>query len=132
MTDTGRKSLIQKALQARDMAYAPYSHFKVGAAVLTGSGTIYGGCNVENNSYGASLCAERNAIGTAIAAGEKKIYALAVAGSSDTYTTPCGICWQVMTEFNIQEVFCVRTEDDYLVRTGEELLPCAFFEKSLL
>ena len=112
MTDTERKSLIQKALQARDMAYAPYSHFKVGAA--------------------ASLCAERNAIGTAIAAGEKKIYALAVAGSSDTYTTPCGICRQVMTEFNIQEVFCVRTEDDYLVRTGEELLPCAFFEKSLL
>ena len=132
MTDTEQEVLIQKALLAREMAYAQYSDFKVGAAVLTGSGTIYGGCNVENNSYGASLCAERNAIGTAIAAGEKKICALAVAGSSQTYTTPCGICRQVMAEFGIQEVICVKTADDYLVKTGEELLPCAFFEKSLL
>jgi cytidine deaminase len=124
--------LIDEAEEARTHAYAPYSHFPVGAAVLCGSGRIYTGCNMENNSYGACLCAERNAIGTAVAAGEREMKALAVVGSHTDYTTPCGICRQVIREMQIPEIICAKNRDDFRAWTAEELLPHAFFEENLL
>lgn len=98
-----RAALVRAARQARRRAYAPYSGFKVGAAVLTRSGAIVTACNVENASYGLSVCAERAAIQRAVAEGHRQMEAIAVvAGSSGA--TPCGACRQVMQEFGITEV----------------------------
>lgn len=125
------RRLIQCALAARDHAYAPYSHFAVGAAVLTADGRIFPGCNVENASYPAGLCAERNALGSAIAAGATEFLAIAVCGSGTDYTTPCGMCRQFMSEFPVPLVICARGEEDYVLMTEEELLPHAFGAGSL-
>src|SRR5438105_687248 len=92
-------ALLQAAWQAQKNAYVPYSHFAVGAAVLGESGKTYGGANVENASYGLTVCAERVAIFSAIAAGERAIGAIAVVGSAQTVTPPCGACRQVLSEF---------------------------------
>ncbi len=97
--------LIQKLLavarQAREAAYAPYSgDFQVGAAVLTADGQIFTGCNIENASFGASMCAERVAIFTAVAAGQRQIKALAVIADTPQPITPCGLCRQVLSEFS--------------------------------
>lgn len=132
MTDSEIKKLVNLALKERENAYCPYSCFPVGAALLAEDGEIFAGCNMENNSYGASLCAERNAIGSAVAAGKRKFKALAVAGSSKDYTTPCGICRQVICEFQIPLVICVKNTGEYEVKKSEDLLPEAFFEKTLL
>lgn len=96
------KELIKKALNARKAAYAPYSKFKVGAAVETGSGRIYCGCNVENASYGLAICAERVAICNAVANGEKMFKRIVVATDSDILTPPCGACRQFLAEFNLK------------------------------
>lgn len=117
------KELIERAMEMARKAYAPYSRFQVGAAVLAESGEIYGGANVENASYGATVCAERSAIFAAVNAGERKLKAIAVTA------TPCGICRQVMREFCDPEAFRVivaKTADDYRVFTLEELLPESF------
>jgi len=87
------------ALDARKRAYAPYSRFKVGAALLADSGEIYGGCNVENASYGLCLCAERNALTTAVAAGQTRFRAVVVATGASPASPPCGMCLQVLSEF---------------------------------
>ncbi len=89
--------LVKTALQAREMAYAPYSHFPVGAALQTANGTIYAGCNVENASFGLTICAERNAIAHAVAQGARKFTAIAVV--TENGVTPCGACRQVLAEF---------------------------------
>jgi cytidine deaminase len=89
--------LIARAAEVRQRAYVPYSRYRVGAAVLTGSGKIFVGCNVENASYGLTVCAERNAVFQAVAAGEKEIRAVAVVTSNAGM--PCGACRQVLTEF---------------------------------
>jgi cytidine deaminase len=89
--------LVEAAAQVREMAYAPYSHFAVGAALRTVNGTIYAGCNVENASLGLTICAERNAIAHAVAQGARKFTAIAVV--SENGVTPCGACRQVLTEF---------------------------------
>ena len=123
------RELIERAIEMAQMAYAPYSRFQVGAAVLAESGKIYGGANVENASYGATICAERNAIFAAVNAGERKLKAIAVTA------TPCGMCRQVMREFCDPKAFKVivaKTADDYRVFTLEELLPESFGPEHLV
>ncbi len=98
-SDALRDYLVEAAKRARKNAYAPYSNYKVGAAIATKSGNVYVGCNFENASYGACICAERNAIGQMIAAGEKEPIACAVVTGGKRPGTPCGICRQVLVEF---------------------------------
>src|SRR5208337_1176715 len=97
MNEQQRRALVDAALSARQMAYAPYSKFLVGAAVLTESGTIYVGCNIENASYGLTICAERVALASAVAAGNRAVAAMAVATVGGA--TPCGACRQFAAEF---------------------------------
>ena len=99
MTPNQQKNLIKKAAAAMRRAYAPYSRFCVGAALLTREGRIFQGCNVENASYGLTLCAERTALGAAVAAGHRRFTALAVASSGQTAPMPCGACLQALAEF---------------------------------
>ena len=120
--------LIAKALEMKTAAYAPYSHFAVGAAVLAASGRIYGGANVENASYGATVCAERAAIFAAVNAGERKLTAIAVT------ETPGGVCRQVMREFadpKSFEVVVAKSPSDFRVFTLDRLLPESFGPESL-
>lgn len=125
--------LIESAIEAREKAYVPYSKFKVGAAVLTEDGTIYGGCNIENASFGATNCAERTAIFKAVSEGYKVIKAIAVVGDTTTHTYPCGICRQVIAEFaeGDMPVILVKNKEDYIVKTLQDILPGAFTKKDL-
>lgn len=107
------------------MAYAPYSGFAVGAAVLASDGRVFTGCNVENLSFGLSICAERNALFQAVAAGVRTISALAVVADSRKPVSPCGACRQVMAEFGNFPVICASLAGDRLVLPVEELLPRA-------
>ena len=127
------KKLIQVALDYRSRAYSPYSDFKVGAAVLFESGKIYGGCNIENASFGATNCAERTAIFNGISEGEKRIKAVAVVGSLKEYTYPCGICRQVIIEFGDEDVKIIiaKSEEDYIVKDMSEILPGTFTKTDL-
>ncbi|HSP47190.1 MAG TPA: cytidine deaminase [Clostridiaceae bacterium] len=128
------ETLIEEAIKARENAYVPYSAFKVGAAVLMEDGEIVSGCNIENASYGATNCAERTAIFTAIAGGHKKIRAVAVIGDEHNYTYPCGICRQVIVEFAESRdipILIVKNQKDYLVKSLEEILPGAFTKDAL-
>lgn len=133
MENEQRKELIEAALEARSLAYAPYSHYTVGAALLTADGKIYQGGNIENASYGATNCAERTAFFKAVSNGERRFRAIAVAGGREgelpeTYAYPCGICRQVMAEFCDKEfvVIAARNQDDYVQCRLEEILPFAF------
>ncbi len=92
--------LINKAKNVREHSYSPYSRFKVGAALKTKNGMVFTGCNIENSSYGLSICAEREAIFKAISAGERDLDTIAIVTDSDKLTTPCGACRQVMWEFS--------------------------------
>ena len=120
------KKLIENALIARENSYSPYSNFKVGACVLTDNQKYYLGTNVENSSYGGTICAERSAISTAISYGDKKIVAIAIVSSSGDYTFPCGICRQVMAEFGDIEVVIAKSVEDYKVFKISELLLYSF------
>ena len=97
------KELVLKAIKAMEQAYTPYSHFQVGAALLTEEGRIYTGCNIENAAYTPTNCAERTAFFKAVSEGERNFKAIAIVGGKDgvltTYTPPCGVCRQVMMEF---------------------------------
>lgn len=127
------KELILRALKAREFAYAPYSNFKVGAAVITENGEVYSGCNIENASFGATNCAERTAIFKAISEGHRSIKALAVVGDTTTYTYPCGICRQVMAEFADKDtdIIIVKNENEYIIKKLKEILPGAFTKDDL-
>jgi cytidine deaminase len=124
--------LIQKALQARELAYAPYSQYKVGAALLGKSGRIYTGCNVENASYGASICAERVAAVKAVSEGEFQFEALAVAVAGDEPGSPCGICRQFLAEFGTElRLIRVNLKGARIDGVLEEYLPEAFTRRRL-
>jgi cytidine deaminase len=90
--------LVKEAMKAKELAYVPYSHFQVGAAVLTKDGKVYRGCNIENASYGATNCAERTALYKAVSEGDRDFEAIAIVSSSNDFTPPCGICRQVLAE----------------------------------
>ena len=123
--------LVKKAYEAMEFSYSPYSHFKVGAALLTESGKVYTGCNVEVVSFGATNCAERTAIFKAISEGEMNYKAIAVVSSSNDLTFPCGICRQVIVEFAKDIDIIVAKGYDYQVYTIDELLPKSFTDKDL-
>lgn len=126
------KKLIQKAMEVREKAYVPYSSFKVGAALLGGSGAIYTGCNVECASLGGTNCAERTALFKAISEGETSFQAIAVTGDPDQYTYPCGICRQVLVEFGKDlKVIVAKSETDYRVHGLDALLPHSFTPEDL-
>lgn len=125
------KDLLREAEIAREKAYAPYSGFKVGAALLTPGGKIYRGANVENASYGLSICAERTAIFTAVAAGEKDFTALALVAAPGT--TPCGACRQVIMEFaHDAEIVFINEAGEAEIKKARELLPATFTLSNML
>jgi len=127
------QELVEAAQAARERAYAPYSGFRVGAAVEAGSGSVYAGCNVENASYGLTICAERVAVFKAVAAGEQEITALAVV--SGPGATPCGACRQVLAEFTLQpeelRITVVNGRGDRRFYTLGQLLPVSFSGEEL-
>ena len=132
MTEREVDALVSCAMQAREKAYAPYSGFSVGAAVLTGSGEIYTGCNIENASYGATCCAERVALFKAISQGESEILMIAVVAEGEEAVPPCGICRQVMIELAPQAVVVMSNLEGKRERwTVQELLPNAFAKFSM-
>ncbi len=120
--------LMDKAIDVSKNAYAPYSHFAVGACVVGGSGNLYTGCNFENSSFGLTICAERNAIGTAIANGEKNIQAIAIYSPNSEDCSPCGACRQVISEFCGPEGIDVitLTSEGLKIRNLNEILPERF------
>lgn len=120
-------TLINEAKAVMKFSYSPYSKFAVGAALLTESGEIFVGCNVENSSFGATICAERVAVTSAVAKGHQKFKAIAVISSSEKLCTPCGICRQVISEFSLElPVICCKANEEYEVFALHELLPKAF------
>lgn len=125
------KELMKMAIEARQNAYAPYSHFTVGAALLAESGKVYTGCNIENASYGLTCCAERNAIFAAVGAGERRFKMLAVAADSPEPVAPCGACRQVIAEFGIPLVVMGNLKEATKTMTAEELLPYGFGQESM-
>ena len=128
--------LIKEAYEAQKYAYVPYSHFRVGAALLCKNGEIYRGCNVENASYGAANCAERTAVFKAVSDGKREFRQIAIVGNLEgqdpgewEYCAPCGICRQVLREFchpGEFQVVLARSLEEYRVYTLEELLPESF------
>lgn len=121
------EKLVQLALQARQQAYAPYSKFAVGAALLTGDGEVFTGCNVENASYGLTVCAERVALFKAVSAGRRSFRAIAIAAGTDDYCSPCGACRQVLAEFGGDTVvYMANRNGAYRAMTVAQLLPAAF------
>ncbi|OLN30467.1 cytidine deaminase [Desulfosporosinus metallidurans] len=122
-----QQELIHLAKAAYQQAYVPYSHYPVGAAVLFSSGKIYSGCNVENASYGLTVCAERNAIFQAVAQGERKLKGIAIAVPTDEFPSPCGACRQVIREFAVDcPVILINGQGETRVTNLKTLLPDAF------
>lgn len=122
------KELIAAAKKYRENAYAPYSKFKVGAAVLTKKGNVYGGCNIENSSFPLTNCAERTAIFKAVSEGEQEFEAIALIADTPGPCSPCGACRQVMVEFKIPRIIMANLKGDVKVVTLEEIMPYAFTE----
>jgi len=129
--------LSKTALEAMEMSYSPYSKFRVGAALLTKSGKIYTGCNIESAAYSPTNCAERTALFKAVSEGEREFAAIAVAGApaggEPQYCYPCGVCRQMLKEFFSDdcEVIIVKTSDDYKIHSFGEILPYGFGPENL-
>ena len=130
MTD---QELIQKAVEMHQFSYVPYSHFPVGAALLTEDGRVFTGCNVENAAYGSTICAERTAILKAVSEGCREGWtAIAIAGQGEDYCWPCGACRQMLYEFAPNLTLLVARKDREFVELPlSELLPHGFGPKSL-
>ncbi|MBM6855164.1 cytidine deaminase [Mediterraneibacter glycyrrhizinilyticus] len=125
------RKLIERALAAREYSYSPYSHFRVGAALLCQDGSVYTGCNIENRAYGPTNCAERTAFFKAVSEGKREFAAIAIVGGEDelVWCYPCGVCRQVMAEFCNGEEFkiiCAKSADEYRIFSLNELLPEMF------
>ena len=142
ISETADKELIEKlidtAIGQMSMAYTPYSHFDVGAALMTKDRKIYTGCNIENAGYTPSNCAERTAFFKAVSEGVREFEAICVAGGMNgepaEYTAPCGVCRQVMMEFcdpKTFQIILVKNREEYKIMTLEELLPMGFGPGSL-
>ena len=131
LSDEIRMQLVEAAQEARRWAYAPYSHYAVGAALLTSSGKVYDGCNVENAAYPTCMCAERVAVYKAVSAGELSFTAIAVVTANGG--TPCGACRQVLAEFGVDTVVIVADAAGKIVLENSvaELLPGAFLPRDL-
>lgn len=131
LPDELRQKLIETALEARKWAYAPYSGYDVGAALLTSSDRIYDGVNVENAAYPSSMCAERVAVFKAVSEGERDFVAVVVASSNGG--TPCGACRQVLAEFGLNTLIIIVNDQGEVIReaTLENLLPAAFLPEDL-
>lgn len=127
-----QKNLVCSALDAQARSYSPYSHFAVGAAVLTREGQVFQGANVENASYGLCVCAERNAVMQAVLAGHKQMMALAVASTASPPVVPCGMCLQVLSEFASDcEVMLVNPQSELIQTRLSALLPLRFQKQDL-
>ncbi len=139
LTADSIRELIKAAIEARRKSYSPYSHYQVGAALLTADGQIVTGCNIENAAYGPSNCAERTAFFKAVSEGMREFTAIAIVGSPEgeeltQYAYPCGVCRQVMREFCEPERFRIivaKSEEDYRVMTLAALLPESFGPENL-
>ncbi|MGI6622186.1 MAG: cytidine deaminase [Acetivibrionales bacterium] len=127
------ESLVKLAVEAKEKAYVPYSGFHVGAALYADNGKVYTGCNVENASYGAAICAERTAVVKAISDGAKKILAIAVSSDSNNPTMPCGICRQVISEFCSPDMplYLSNRSGEYKVYHFAEMLPYSFKQSDM-
>ena len=132
------RNMIREAFKAMEKAYAPYSHFYVGAALITLDEKIYTGCNIENASYGLTLCAEQTALMKAVSEGEREFAAIAIVGGKEKIVTdfcpPCGKCRQALREFVAPQSFIVilaRTEEDYTLYSLDALLPLGFGPENL-
>ena len=130
MTEDINEKLMKDAEKAKKNAYVPYSKFPVGAALITESGEIYTGCNVESASYGATNCAERTAIFKAVSDGHRKIKKIAIISDLDE-TYPCGICRQVIAEFSDDVEIIIGNVDSYKILTLDDLFPHSFTKKDL-
>lgn len=133
MTD---KELMVAANEARKFAYTPYSHFKVGAALLTKSGKLYTGCNIENSSYTPTVCAERTAVFKAVSEGESNFAVIAVVGGKEEipleFCSPCGVCRQVLAEFCGADFrILLGNPEKFQSYTVDEILPFSFTKKDL-
>jgi cytidine deaminase len=128
------RNLIERAIEAMGFAYTPYSNFKVGAALLTKSGKIFTGCNIENAAFSPTVCAERTAIFKAVSEGEREFEAIAVVGGpngelreTDNFTGPCGVCRQVLMEFGSDiKIISANSVDEYFINMVADLTPKAF------
>lgn len=126
------EKLKAAAMAMLDRAYVPYSHFPVGAALECGDGAVFTGCNVENASYPAGICAERNAISHAVAEGHRDFRRIVIAGRGEDFCVPCGICRQVMREFAPElEIICLNGAGEERIFRLPELLPHSFGPESL-
>ncbi|GAB6019042.1 hypothetical protein CHUAL_000670 [Chamberlinius hualienensis] len=130
--DTKIVEIMKLSKEMKEKAYCPYSKYRVGVALLTQNGTIYTGCNVENASYGLSICAERVALVKAVSEGQKHFTALAVSTDDDD-PRPCGACRQFMTEFGVDwDVYMTNSDLSYKKLTTGQLLPLAFTPQRLI
>jgi len=126
------EQLAKKAIEAKKNALPTYSKFRVGSALLTEDGKIYSGCNIESSSYSLTMCAERTVIFKAISEGERKFKAIAIAGDTENYISPCGACRQVISDLCGQiDIVRVNGKGKYIVNKTSELLPSAFSDNDL-
>lgn len=133
LSSEGKRKLISYAFEARKRSYCPYSDFAVGAAVMCDDGTIFQGCNIENASYSATICAERSAILSAVSSGQQNFLAIAIVGGKkdafvEEFVYPCGVCRQVMVEFceNNFLIIVAKSENDYQEFTLDKMVPYQF------
>lgn len=132
MSETQIKELIETAIAQLAFSYTPYSHFKVGAALLAKNGQIYTGCNIENAAYTPTNCAERTAVFKAVSEGYREFEKIAIVASSGDYASPCGICRQVLAEFMPEGKVLLYSEEKGMVTyTVRELLPMGFRKEDI-